>query len=213
MSYPRVSRLKTVGQFSTRLKELGIGIPFDETIDKSTALARNIEWNGRIIGNRFSILPMEGWDGTPDGKPSELTRRRWKNFGISGAKLIWGGEAVAVRQDGRANPNQLLINDENLADLESLRQLLVTSHQERFQKTDDLIVGLQLTHSGRFARPNDKSNLEARTLYSHKLLDRKFDIDPQKAILSDDELKQLIELLPRDRLLDRARTCQQRCVS
>tara|TARA_B100000683_G_scaffold277633_2_gene337562 strand:- start:170 stop:1654 length:1485 start_codon:yes stop_codon:yes gene_type:complete len=27
------------------------------------------------------------------------------------------------------------------------------------------------------------------------------------------ELKQLIELLPRDRLLDRARTCQQRCVS
>ena len=193
MSYPRVSRLKTVGQFSTRLKELGIGIPFDETIDKSTALARNIEWNGRIIGNRFSILPMEGWDGTPDGKPSELTRRRWKNFGISGAKLIWGGEAVAVRQDGRANPNQLLINDENLADLESLRQLLVTSHQERFQKTDDLIVGLQLTHSGRFARPNDKSNLEARTLYSHKLLDRKFDIDPQKAILSDDELKQLID--------------------
>jgi Asp-tRNA(Asn)/Glu-tRNA(Gln) amidotransferase A subunit family amidase len=28
-----------------------------------------------------------------------------KNFGKSGAKMIWGGEAVAVRHDGRANPN------------------------------------------------------------------------------------------------------------
>ena len=62
------------------------------------------------VGNRFCVLPMEGWDGTPDGEPSELTRRRWQRFGASGAKLIWGGEAVAVRHDGRANPNQLLMS-------------------------------------------------------------------------------------------------------
>ena len=61
------------------------------------------------VGNRFCILPMEGWDGTRDGKPSELTVRRWQNFGRSGAKLIWGGEAVAVRHDGRANPHQLML--------------------------------------------------------------------------------------------------------
>ena len=50
---------------------------------------------------------MEGWDGTRDGMPTELTRRRWQRFGRSGAGWIWGGEAVAVRADGRANPHQL----------------------------------------------------------------------------------------------------------
>ena len=48
-------------------------------------------------------------DGTRSGEPSDLTRRRWKNFGISGAKLMWGGEAVAIRHDGRANPHQLML--------------------------------------------------------------------------------------------------------
>ena len=72
-------------------------------------LARPFEIDGVRVGNRFCILPMEGWDGTPDGEPSDLTRRRWRNFGLSGAKLMWGGEAVAVRHDGRANPNQLLL--------------------------------------------------------------------------------------------------------
>src|SRR5213592_1930015 len=105
---------------------------------------------------------MEGWDGTPQGEPSDLTRRRWRRFGLSGAKLIWGGEAVAVRHDGRANPNQLLLHDGTLADLAALRELLVTAHREQFGSTEDLLVGLQLTHSGRFARPNDKRRPEPR---------------------------------------------------
>ncbi len=61
------------------------------------------------IGNRLAVNPMEGWDGELDGRPSENTVRRWRRFGVSGAKLIWGGEAVAVRPDGRANPNQLVM--------------------------------------------------------------------------------------------------------
>ena len=65
---------------------------------------------------------MEGWDGTRDGEPSDLTRRRWRNFGISGAKLIWGGEAVAVRHDGRANPNQLLMTPATQPAIAALRE-------------------------------------------------------------------------------------------
>ena len=108
---------------------------------------------GLTVGNRFCIQPMEGWDGTPDGAPSELTRRRWQRFGASGAKLIWGGEAVAVSPEGRANPNQLLIDDERIAGLGALRRSLVAEHDRAFGGSDDLLVGLQLTHSGRFARP------------------------------------------------------------
>ena len=68
---------------------------------------------------------MEGWDATTGGKPTELVTRRWQRFGQSGAKLIWGGEAVAVRPDGRANPNQLVINRANQPDLAALRESLV----------------------------------------------------------------------------------------
>ena len=135
---------------------------------------------------------MEGWDGTTDGRPTELTTRRWKNFGISGAKLIWGGEAVAVRPDGRANPNQLMMNDSTVGEIAGLREALVGAHEERFGNTDDLSVGLQLTHSGRFARPNDKATIEPRTAYAHPVLDKKFNVQ-EGALLSDDELKQLIE--------------------
>jgi 2,4-dienoyl-CoA reductase-like NADH-dependent reductase (Old Yellow Enzyme family) len=67
---------------------------------------------------------MEGWDGTTDGKPTELTKRRWRNFAISGAKLLWGCEAVAVRHEGRANPNQLLMNEANFQDFVDLFQLV-----------------------------------------------------------------------------------------
>src|SRR5262245_25958751 len=135
---------------------------------------------------------MEGWDGSEDGKPSDLTVRRWKHFGESGAKLIWGGEAVAVRHDGRANPNQLVSSDETNGELEKLRKILVAAHEERCGRSDDLLVGLQLTHSGRFARPNDKKRLEPRILYRHPILDRKFGVTNDDAILSDAEIDDLI---------------------
>ena len=112
-------------------------------------------WAQRRVGNRFCILPMEGWDGTTDGEPSDLTTRRWRNFGSSGAKLIWGGEAVAVRHDGRANPHQLMLTPETRPAIAHLRHELISAHIERFGAAaeGDLFIGLQLTHSGRFSKP------------------------------------------------------------
>ena len=99
--------------------------------------------------------PWKAGTGTPDGRPSELTLRRWQRFGLSGAKLIWGGEAVAVRPDGRANPNQLMINARDPGrDLAGLRQALVEAHVAAHGSAEGLVIGLQLTHSGRYARPN-----------------------------------------------------------
>ena len=194
-TYPRVSKLKTADDFRQHVGSLGIELPFDEELQTGAGspLGQSIDSSAGTIGNRFTILPMEGWDGTTDGQPTDLTRRRWKNFGLSGAKLIWGGEAVAVQPEGRANPNQLMINDATMSGLEELRTILVDAHQESFGRTDDLLVGLQLTHSGRFARPNKKDLLEPRTAYAHSVLDKRFHVDADTAILSDDELKQMID--------------------
>lgn len=194
-SFLRVNSLKTPADFRRRQAELGIDLPFDEAVEAGpeSPLGRSYPRGRGAVGNRFCILPMEGWDGTPDGKPTELTERRWRHFGLSGAKLIWGGEAVAVRHDGRANPNQLVLNEANVAEIAGLRETLVAAHRERFGTAGDLLVGLQLTHSGRFARPSDKKRLEPRIAYRHPHLDPKFGIADDGPLLTDDDLSRLID--------------------
>lgn len=195
MAYPRIASFKSHAEFVGHVASLGLDLPCDESIlaGDQSPLSQPMHCDEITIGNRFCILPMEGWDGTTDGQPTELTRRRWRNFGISGAKLIWGGEAVAVRHDGRANPNQLLISEANLAMIESLRCELLKAHQDRFGNTSDLLVGLQLTHSGRFSRPNEKGRPEPRTAQRNPSLDRRLGIRDDSTLLSDDELRTLID--------------------
>ncbi|MBN2392461.1 MAG: NADH:flavin oxidoreductase [Anaerolineae bacterium] len=196
MAYRRIAALKTAEAFQAHLDESGIELGFDAELvtgpDAPLAQSYPLK-NGFSIGNRFCILPMEGWDGMEDGRPSDLTIRRWQNFGASGAKLIWGGEAVAVQHDGRANPNQLMINPQTVGDLAALRETLVREHVARYDTADDLLVGLQLTHSGRFARPNVKTKLEPKILYHHLLLDAKFGIDADYPVITDDYIARLIE--------------------
>lgn len=195
MEYPRVAALATAEAFARHLARSAIALGFDPELaaPAGSPLAQPLETDRVRIGNRFCILPMEGWDGTTDGEPSELTERRWRNFGSSGAKLIWGGEAVAVRQDGRANPNQLLSSERTQPALARLRESLVAAHRERFgaNADQDLYVGLQLTHSGRFACPESKDRKQPLVAYPHPLLDRRFKDGVR--VLSDDELDRLVD--------------------
>jgi 2,4-dienoyl-CoA reductase-like NADH-dependent reductase (Old Yellow Enzyme family) len=194
MSIRRLSSVKTAEGLRQFAAGLGVALPVDDDVAPAPdgPLARPFERTAGTIGNRFCILPMEGWDGTPDGRPSDLTRRRWRHFGLSGAKLIWGGEAVAVRHDGRANPNQLLISEENLPGIAELRTILVDAHREHFGTTDDLLVGLQLTHSGRFSRPNEKRRPEPKVAYRHPVLDPVVGVADDGPVLSDGELARLV---------------------
>jgi NADPH2 dehydrogenase len=193
--YSSMARLRTAQDFRQYTAKLSINLSIDEVLrsDPGAPLAQPYTLkDGRVIGNRFCTLPMEGWDGTIDGLPSEMTSRRWKNFGLSGAKLIWGGEAVAVRHDGRANPNQLMINQRTLKGLDNLLSTLVQAHVERYGSKDDLLVGLQLTHSGRFARPNVKTKLEPKILYHHPVLEQVYQVDPDLPVLSDAEIEDIV---------------------
>src|ERR1700732_4686948 len=126
-TYSPIGGIRNVAEFKARVESLGLSIPCDDDLETgaSAPLAQPLACNGKLIGNRFCIHPMEGWDAGADGRPSPSTFRRWQNFGMSGAKLIWGGEAVAVRHEGRANPNQLLINEQTKAGIALLRETLV----------------------------------------------------------------------------------------
>jgi NADPH2 dehydrogenase len=194
-TYHPISHYRTGADLLAYSKELGVNLPFDAVLQcgpESPLAKPYILSGGKVIGNRFCIQPMEGWDGTTDGKPTELTFRRWRNFGLSGAKLIWGGEAAAVRPDGRANPNQLMILDETMSDIELLLQALIKEHETHYGSSNDMLVGLQLTHSGRFCRPNEKTKLEPKILYHHPLLDKIFNLPAETPVVTDSEIDDLI---------------------
>src|SRR5581483_5438120 len=190
-----VGSVRDVDTFRLRLRELGLAIPCDNHVlaGDDSPLAQPVQAGDITIGNRFAIHPMEGWDGTADGRPTEFTARRWRHFGRSGAKLIWGGEAVAVRHEGRANPNQLLIVEHTRDDLARLREALVAEHRQATGSTDGLFIGLQLTHSGRYSRPNDDDRAEPRILYHHPLLDKRLGLPADYPLLTDGDIREITE--------------------
>lgn len=147
-------------------------------------LARKVQAGSFTLGNSLAIHPMEGCDATIDGRPDELTWRRYGRFAAGGVKLIWF-EATAVCLEGRANPRQLWLNPATRDDFARLLEMILRVHREGWGNADDLLVPLQLTHSGRYSHP-------VRVIaYHHPLIDGKTGLPPDYPILSDDELERL----------------------
>ncbi|MBR2905938.1 MAG: NADH:flavin oxidoreductase, partial [Lentisphaeria bacterium] len=121
-NYPKIPSFKTAEEFRKHLQEENIPLEIDDTIlsGKDSPLSAPIECYGKKIGNRWCILPMEGWDCLPNGAPSPLTRRRWLNFAKSGAKLLFGCEACAVMESGKSNTRQLMITEETMPAIREL---------------------------------------------------------------------------------------------
>jgi NADPH2 dehydrogenase len=157
-----------------------------ELASGADALLSPITIGGRTAGNRLAVQPMEGCDGEPDGLPGELTFRRWERFGAGGAKLIWG-EATAVTPEARANPRQMLIDGRTAPAFGEMLKRTRRAHKERFGRDDDLIVGLQLTHSGRFSHPEPLIAQHAPPLDAVK------HISDDHPVLTDEYLEELEE--------------------
>jgi len=207
--FPRVASLPGAAGLRARLEELGCPLPCDDEIlsapDSPLAQALPLPPSapggsteeGPRVGNRWVIQPMEGWDGTQEGRPTELTRRRWRRFGQSGAGWIWGGEAVAVRADGRANPHQLLIDESTAAAIGALRRELLEAATVAVESgaapalERPPLVGLQLTHSGRWSRPTE-AGPAPRIAFRHPLLDPRVGVSDDTAVWQDWELERLI---------------------
>lgn len=192
MRFEPPGRLRSLADFRARLAEISPHFEADEALLANGPLARPARLFGRTLDNRFACHPMEGWDGDAAGRPTELTLRRWRRFGASGAALIWGGEAYAVRADGRANPNQLCgaIDPDPARSLAALLDALRAGAAAAGAGVAP-VVGLQLTHSGRFSRPHDA--VAPRTVFRHPLLERKYPHDAVRALLTDGELEGIAE--------------------
>lgn len=177
--YPDLSAL------NAELTRLNVTLPLSENIG---ALASPVTVGKLTVRNRLAVQPMEGCDGTPDGKPGELTLRRYDRFTDGGAALIWV-EACAVVREGRANPRQLWLHEENVDAFKSL----VSRIRERGIRANGFapVLILQLTHSGRYSKP--EGTPAPLIAYNNPLFEKEKPIDPSR-ILSDDRLDALPEV-------------------
>lgn len=140
---------KELSEIKKRVEELGVKIHFQDDL---SPLSEPVTIGSRRAPNAFAVLPMEGCDSNEDGSPSEFVRRRYRRFAAGGAGLIWW-EACAVVTEGKANPFQMMITEENTEKfaeaLKESRNAAKVSMGEDFEA----VHILQLTHSGRYSRP------------------------------------------------------------
>jgi NADPH2 dehydrogenase len=184
----RFFKFKTPEALAAEAVRLGASIKLS---DQFEALFRPITIGSKTCGNRLAIQPMEGCDGTLDGRPDELTFRRYDRFGGGGAKLIWG-EATAISDEGRANPRQLWLHDGSASAIEAMISRCRESHRGACGNDRDLIVGLQLTHSGRYGYRRAlivTHDPILDPLTTDKSTSRR--IDESYPLLTDDELKRI----------------------
>jgi 2,4-dienoyl-CoA reductase (NADPH2) len=168
-------RYKTKDQLFKKALELGLELPFRDDV---TPLFQPALVEGFLVQNRLVVQPMEGYDSVTDGAPSSLTKRRYLRYASGGSGMIWY-EAVSVSSDGRSNPNQLWINRGNADVFKSLNNEVRTTAEKHGIRP---LLVIQLTHSGRYSKPEGISHPLVASLNS--TLDK---IAPH--ILTDEELR------------------------
>lgn len=147
MSAHEKFNFKSLDEIRNRTRELGLGFGYEEDIK---VLGTPMKVGGLTAANRFAVLPMEGCDSNTDGSPSQLVYDRYLKYAEGGFGLIWF-EANAIVPEGRANELQMMLTASN-----------VEKFKDLVKKVDDLCMEkhgfkpvkiLQLTHSGRYSRP------------------------------------------------------------
>jgi 2,4-dienoyl-CoA reductase-like NADH-dependent reductase (Old Yellow Enzyme family) len=187
----RFFKFHALADLAAEAQRLGLDLRLSDDL---SCLFRAARIGPLTAGNRLCVQPMEGCDGTLDGSPDELTYRRYQRFGAGGAKLIWA-EATAVVEEGRANPRQLLIDDRTAPELETMLQICRRAHREACGNDDDLVVGLQLTHSGRYSYRRPLIAVHDPILDARTMVDRITgqSVDGSYPLLTDDELRVLVD--------------------
>ena len=179
----RFFKYKTSAELEAENARLGIDLRFS---DDFSPLAQPLAIGSRTVGNRWCIHPMEGCDGEPDGTPGELTYRRYRRFGDGGAKLIWG-EACAISEAGRMNPRQIVLDEQTRDAFARLVADCRAAHRAVNSDDSDLMVGIQLTHSGRY------SYRKPLVAVHDPLLFGRYKVEADTPLATDDELARLVD--------------------
>jgi 2,4-dienoyl-CoA reductase (NADPH2) len=147
-------RLRDIEDLKKLSKKLGVNV---EAIEDVSILSEPVQAGKLVIPNSLAVHPMEGCDGDSQGRPGKLTLRRYERFAAGGAGLIWA-EATAVVPEGRANPRQLWIHQKNKESFAAMVKMMRQTATESMGSDHKPVIVLQLTHSGRYSKPEGVAN-------------------------------------------------------
>jgi len=175
-------KYKKAEKLLKKAEELNLQLPYSEDIE---ILFEPISISGKKLPNRLVVQPMEGFDSNINGSPGEFTYRRYKRFAEGGSGMIWF-EATSINQEGRSNPHQLLLNKNTIGDFQSLVEKTKNAALKSFGKLHEPFLVLQLTHSGRFSKPEGKST--GKVFYNNPYLDKNKN---SIVLYNDEEINQI----------------------
>lgn len=196
MSAHEKFNLKSLDELKGKIDALGADISLSSDL---SPLARQVKVGNKTAPNALAVLPMEGCDSNPDGSPSELVERRYTRFAAGGAGLLWW-EACAVVNEGRANPLQMMMTGENVGQFAALLERTNAAAEQSMGEGHRPLNVLQLTHSGRYSRP--EGHKAAPIIPQHDpLLDPRVGLTGDEPVVTDAYLDGLVEAYVRSALL------------
>mgnify|MGYP005842782259 CR=1 FL=1 len=182
------SKMKDVEQFSIEMNNAGLSFPVSEDM---SILGEPVSLGVKSIPNRICLQPLEGFDGTKEGAPSDLIFRRYDRYARGGAGLIWY-ESITVADDGRCNPLQMILKKSTIKEIKRLVDETDRAAYETYGRKPYNV--LQLTHSGRRSvDANWKSTPLA--VVPNPYIDHHNSIDGQSGKISfatDEKIEQII---------------------
>lgn len=185
MTKHKMFRYMSLDELRQEIKDQAVNIYLTEDL---SPLKNKVNVGHLTTSNAMAILPMEGCDSNPDGSMSELTRRRYMRFSTGGSSLIWW-EANAVVEEGKANPQSLMLTKENVG---SFQEFLKESRKAGKEANDvSLIHILQLTHSGRYSRPGEER--APMVAFRDPILDERSGVFRDDQVVTDEYLDSLTE--------------------
>jgi NADPH-dependent glutamate synthase beta subunit-like oxidoreductase/2,4-dienoyl-CoA reductase-like NADH-dependent reductase (Old Yellow Enzyme family) len=123
-----------------------------DAVEDVSILARPVPFGPLTIPNSLAVHPMEGCDGDAQGRPDDLTLRRYERFAAGGAGLIWA-EAIAVVEEARANPRQLWLHQGSKEAFKTMVRRARDKAAVANGSAHRPVIVAQLTHSGRYSKP------------------------------------------------------------
>ena len=176
-------------------RALEVELPWSDDL---SILARPLDVAGLRLPNRMVAQPMEGFDSLPDGSPGDSAFRRYRRYAAGGNGLVWV-EATAVDPSGQSSSRQFRLHEDNVDRFAALADAIREAARARGFPTP--IVAIQLTHSGRYAKPGDvPAPLVAR---HYPPMDAKQGLAPDHPLVEDEVLDRLPDAFARTAKLAR----------
>lgn len=177
----------TLQSLRDKIAELGLDLPLEEDL---RPLGKKVKVGSRYAPNAMAVLPMEGCDSERDGSPGELVRRRYLRVASGGAGLLWW-EACAVAEEGRANELQMMLTKDNVGSFASLLRETNLEAEKMNGAGHRPVNILQLTHSGRYSRPEGHKPLPLVPQHD-PILDPRVGLKPDAPVVTESYLDDLI---------------------